>query len=218
MSGGNEETPASYEARFAPRSYPTEGRGWPAMVAATRARSRKRWIRAKRTLYGRDQFSPTRSVPVSGEPTVPRRGWSLADRVLIADAARDADGPVLVRSRSRGSQGRADRDGRPSPEQSRGRSRWRPVSRGSNLRRAGHASTGKSSPEASLPRRPRVRGRRSAGPDDDQSAHRGSGQPEPARASSAWPQEMIFPARRRARRAARASGANVLLHRSVKRH
>jgi hypothetical protein len=25
MSGGNEETPASYEARFAPRSYPTEG-------------------------------------------------------------------------------------------------------------------------------------------------------------------------------------------------
>jgi hypothetical protein len=38
-----------------------EGRGWPAMVAATRARSRKRWIRAKRTPYGRDQFSPTRS-------------------------------------------------------------------------------------------------------------------------------------------------------------
>src|SRR5882762_899286 len=34
--------------------------GWPAMVATTRARSRKRWIRAKRTSYGRDQFSPTR--------------------------------------------------------------------------------------------------------------------------------------------------------------
>ena len=30
------------------------------MVAATRARSRKRWIRAKRMPYGRDQFSPTR--------------------------------------------------------------------------------------------------------------------------------------------------------------
>src|SRR3954463_1430091 len=28
MSGGIEETSASFEARSAPRSYPTEGRGW----------------------------------------------------------------------------------------------------------------------------------------------------------------------------------------------
>ena len=113
--------------------------------------------------------------PVAGEPTVPRRGWSLADRVLIADAARDADRPVLVRSHHAAHRVVADRNGRPPPERLRGRSRWRPVSHGSNLRRAGHASTRKSPPEASLPRRPRVRGRRSASPNDGQSAHRGSG-------------------------------------------
>jgi uncharacterized protein len=81
--------------------------------------------------------------------------------------------------------------------------RQQPPTRGTRVTR-------KSPPKASVPRRPRVRGRRSANPIDDQSAHRGSGQPEPARASSAWPEAAIFPARRRARRAARASGASVV--------
>ena len=60
MSGGNEETPASYEARFAPRSYPTEG-GVPRCRhgGPKRARSRKRWIGPRNT-YSNTEVSSTR--------------------------------------------------------------------------------------------------------------------------------------------------------------
>jgi hypothetical protein len=78
--------------------------------------------------------------PVTGEPTVRRRGSSRADRVLVADAARDRRRAGLGAIRSRGSQVAADRNGRPPLSRSHRASRRRPVSRGSNLRRAGHAS------------------------------------------------------------------------------
>jgi hypothetical protein len=68
--------------------------------------------------------------PVAGEPTVPRRGWSLADRVLTADAVRDRrrTGPgAIAITRLKGRR----RSKRPSAAEAVvRRERWRPVSRG----------------------------------------------------------------------------------------
>jgi hypothetical protein len=72
-------------------STPVRSRRWRCHVRAANGRSARRALRrvARPARWLRpDDDGVGGGSPVAGEPTVRRRGWSRADRVLIADAAQ----------------------------------------------------------------------------------------------------------------------------------